>query len=160
MTPIARSSARPATAVVVAAIWSVVVTSMAFAQAPAAPAGPPPTWTGIDTEPTKFAVDGGVGSITEKNPGVDVRTSAALTAGEKLQVQLTPTAVLKHATVGLWKADDLEDGLYTFSIGLATQISQRVQLSVDLLDSFKNKPPTATTKKNDVALVTAITTKF
>jgi putative salt-induced outer membrane protein YdiY len=114
----------------------------------------------IDTEPMRFAVDGGVGSISEKNPGVDVRTSAALTAGEKLQVQLTPTALLKHAAVGLWKATDLEDGLYTLSIGLATQISQRVQLSIDLLDTFKNRPPTPTTKKNDVALVTAITTKF
>jgi putative salt-induced outer membrane protein len=257
MTRVAHTAARPTAAVVVAAIWSVVVTSMAFAQAPAAPE-PPPTWTGsagagvavtagnsdtmnynlgfditrtpqarnvmkwtglhlrgdqndvvvvnrtslgfrdeyilsgrtflfgqidylrdtfklidylvaptagvgykiIDTEPAKFAVDAGVGSISEKNPGVDVRTSAALTAGEKLQVQLTPTAVLKHATTGLWQADDLQDGLYTFSIGVATQISQRVQLSVDLLDSFKNKPPTAATKKNDVALVTAITTKF
>ena len=114
----------------------------------------------IDTEPTKFAIDGGVGSISEKNPDVDLRTSAALTAGEKLQMQLTPTALLKHATTGLWKADDLEDGLYTFSIGLGVQISQRVLLSVDLLDSFKNKPPTPETKKNDVALVTAITTKF
>jgi putative salt-induced outer membrane protein YdiY len=114
----------------------------------------------IDTEPTKFAIDGGVGGIAEKNPDRDVRTSAALTASEKLQIRLTPTALLKHATTGLWKADDLEDGLYTFSIGLATQISQRVQLSVDLLDSFKNKPPTPETKKNDVALVTAITMKF
>jgi len=257
MTTVTHTPARPATAFVVAAIWSVVVASTAFAQAPAAP-GPPPTWTGsagagvaitsgnsdtmnynfgfditrtpmgrnvmkwtglylrgdqndvvvvnrtslgfrdeytlsgrtflfgqidylrdtfklidylvaptagigykiIDTEPTKFAVDAGVGSVTEKNPDVDARTSAALTAGEKLQIQLTPTALLKHATTGLWKADDLEDGLYTFSIGLATQISQRVQLSVDLLDSFKNKPPTPETRKNDVALVTAITTKF
>ena len=114
----------------------------------------------IDTEPTKFAVDGGVGSVTEKNPDVDVRTSAALTAGERLQMQLTPTAVLKHAITGLWKADDLEDGMYTFTIGLGTQISQRVQLSVDLLDTFKSKPPTPETKKNDVALVMAVTTKF
>lgn len=114
----------------------------------------------LDTDPAKFAVDAGAGTISEKNPGVDVRTSAALTASEKLQLQLTPTALLKHATTGLWKADDLEDGLYTFSIGLATQISPRVQLSVDLLDTFKNKPPTVATKKNDVALVTAITAKF
>jgi putative salt-induced outer membrane protein len=114
----------------------------------------------VDTDPAKFSVDGGAGSISEKNPGLDVRTSAALTASEKLQLQLTPTALFKHAITGLWKADDLEDGLYTFSIGLATQISPRVLLSVDLLDSFKNKPPTVATKKNDVALVTAITAKF
>ena len=114
----------------------------------------------IDTDPAKFSVDGGAGTISEKNPGLDVRTSAALTASEKLQLQLTPTALFKHAITGLWKADDLEDGLYTFSIGLATQISPRIQLSVDLLDTLKNKPPTIATKKNDVAFVTAITTKF
>jgi putative salt-induced outer membrane protein len=114
----------------------------------------------IDTDPARFSVDGGAGTISEKNPGLDVRTSAALTASEKLQLQMTPTALFKHAITGLWKADDLEDGLYTFSIGLATQISPRVLLSVDLLDTFKNKPPTVATKKNDVALVTAITAKF
>jgi hypothetical protein len=104
--------------------------------------------------------DGGGGILSEKNPGVDVRTSAALTAGEKLAFQLTPTATLKHATTGLWKANDLSDGLYTFSVGLATRISERLQLSVDVLDTFKNRPPTAATKKNDVALVTAISAKF
>jgi putative salt-induced outer membrane protein YdiY len=46
------------------------------------------------------------------------------------------------------------------SIGLATKISERLQLSCDLLDTFKNRPPTAATKKNDVALVTAVTAKF
>jgi putative salt-induced outer membrane protein YdiY len=114
----------------------------------------------IDTEKATFSVDGGVGILSEKNPGVDLRTGAALTAGEKLALQLTPTATLKHATTGLWKADDLSDGLYTFSVGLATRISERLQLSVDVLDTFKNRPPTAATKKNDVALVTAISAKF
>ena len=54
----------------------------------------------------------------------------------------------------------LSDGLYTFSFGLAAKISERLQLSVDVLDSFKNRPPTVATKKNDVALVTAIGAKF
>jgi hypothetical protein len=33
-------------------------------------------------------------------------------------------------------------------------------LSVDLLDTFKNRPPTPATKKNDVALAMAITAMF
>ncbi len=114
----------------------------------------------IDTDATKFSVDGGGGMVSEKNPGVDLRTSAALTAGEKLLLQLTPTASIKHAATGLWKVNDFSDGLYTFSLGLATKISERVQLSIDLLDTFKNRPPTAATKKNDVAFVTAITAKY
>jgi hypothetical protein len=68
--------------------------------------------------------------------------------------------VLKHAITALWKADDFDDSLYTFSAGIGTEISQYFQLSFDLLDTFKNLPPTANTDKNDVALVTAITAKF
>ena len=258
MTGVARTTARSAAALVVGAIWSIVATAPAFAQAPAAPEPPPPTWTGtasagvavtsgnsdttnynlgfditrtpkarnvikttglylrgdqndevivnrmlfgfrdeylltgrtfvfgqidylrdpfklidyliaptagvgykvIDTVPTQFAIHGGGGTTSEKNPDVDLRTSAALTAGERLQMQLTPTTVLKHATTALWAADDFEDGLYTFGIGIGVQIAQRMLLSIDLLDSFKNKPPTPETEKNDVALVTSITTKF
>ena len=52
------------------------------------------------------------------------------------------------------------DGLYTFSIGLATRIPERLQLSIDLLGTFRNRPPTPVTTKNDVAFVTAVTSKF
>ena len=38
----------------------------------------------IDTEPTKFSVDGGIGGVWEKNPDLDVDASMALTASEKL----------------------------------------------------------------------------
>lgn len=114
----------------------------------------------IDTDATELSVDAGAGGVWEKNPGLGVRTSGALTAGGKLVHQLTSTASIKHATAGLWKTSDFGDSLYTFSIGLSTRISPRAQLSIDLLDTFKNKPPAAGTKKNDVALVTAITAKF
>jgi putative salt-induced outer membrane protein YdiY len=114
----------------------------------------------VDTPSTEFSTDAGLGVVWEKNPDLDVRTSTALTAGEKLEYALTATSTLKHAATGLWKANDMADGLYTFSIGLGTRISEQLQLSVDVLDTFKNRPPTATTKKNDVAVVTAITAKF
>jgi len=114
----------------------------------------------IDTEATKFSADAGIGSISEKNPGVAARTSAAITASEKLTHQLTPTASITHGASALWKANNFSDGLYTVSLGLATKVAERLQLSLNLLDSFKSKPPTAATKKNDVAFVTAITAKF
>jgi len=114
----------------------------------------------VNTDMTKFTVDVGAGVAWEKNPGVDVRTSGAISAGEKLEHKLTATSTIKHATTALWKANDFADGLYTFSAGLGTKITDTVQLSIELLDTFKNKPPTAETKKNDVALVTALTAKF
>jgi putative salt-induced outer membrane protein YdiY len=114
----------------------------------------------VNTEATKFSVDTGAGVAWEKNPGLDVKTSGAIVAGEKLTHQLTSTASIKHATTALWKTDDFADGLYTFSIGLATRISTHMQLSIDFLDVFKNRPPTSATQKNDTALVTAIAAKF
>jgi len=113
----------------------------------------------IDTGTRTFAVDAGVGSITEKNSGA-ARTNAAVTASEKLAIQLTPTASLKHAASGLWKASDFSDGFYTFSFGLATKISERTELSLDLLDTFRSKRPTPATKRNDVAFVASIIAKF
>jgi putative salt-induced outer membrane protein YdiY len=113
----------------------------------------------LDGTRAKFALDFGAGSVSEKNPGVDLRTSGAATAGATLQFQLTPTATLKHTATGLWKVDDLGDSLYTFSVGLATQISPRVQLSIELLDSFKNRPTSGATK-NDTAFVATISSTF
>ena len=114
----------------------------------------------VNTDARKFTVFGGGGTVTEKNTGVASRTSAALTAGEKLALQLTPTASIKHAETALWKANDFGDSLYTSSIGLASKLSDRMQLAIDLLDTYKTRPATAATKKNDVALVTAVTAKF
>ena len=114
----------------------------------------------VDTEATKFDVTAGAGAVWEKNPDIDVRTDVAITAGESLQHRLSDTALLKHAVTALWKADDFEDGLYTISVGVATDISPRVQLTFDVVDTYKNLPPTPETKKNDVAIVTAIAAKF
>jgi putative salt-induced outer membrane protein len=114
----------------------------------------------VNTDATKFTIDAGGGIASEKHPGVDVRTSGAVTAGEKLEHKLSATSTLKHATTALWKTNDFADGLYTVSVGLGTKVTEMVQLSVDLLDTFKNKPPTAETKKNDIALVTSLAAKF
>lgn len=114
----------------------------------------------LNTDARKFTVFGGAGFTSEKNPGVDVRTNAAVTAGEKLAIQITPTAAIKHAETALWKASDVGDALYTSSIGLASKLSDRMQLTIDLLDTFKTRPATVATKKSDLALVTAVTAKF
>ena len=54
----------------------------------------------IDTATTKFSTDAGLGVVWEKNPDLDVRTSMALLAGEKLEHALTSTSALKHAATG------------------------------------------------------------
>jgi putative salt-induced outer membrane protein YdiY len=114
----------------------------------------------VDTERTKFSVDAGAGVVWEKNTDLDTDASAAITAGEKLEHQLTDTTTLRHAATALWKADDFADGLYTVSVGVGFRISERLQFTMDLVDTFKNKPPDAATEKNDVVFVTALAAKF
>ena len=113
----------------------------------------------INSDRTKYVVDAALGAVTEKNPLQDRRTSGAVTLGEKLTHQLTSTASIKHEATALWKTQDLDDALYTLSAGISAALSSRAQLSFEVLNVYKNRPP-GLTKKNDVALITALTTKF
>jgi len=114
----------------------------------------------FDTPQTKLDVDGSVGVVWEKNPGFDVDTSGAVATGEKLIRALTSNTTLTQAFVGLWKMDDFEDALFTFGVSMAVAMSTHTQIKVEVLDTFKNKPPLATIQKNDVAVLMAIVYKM
>jgi putative salt-induced outer membrane protein len=114
----------------------------------------------VDTGATLLSASAGVGGVWEKNPDVDVHASGAVTADEKLSHKLSPTATITQAVTALWKTDDFADALYTFSAGLAVSIVSRAQLKAEVLDTYKNKPPNADIKKNDVAIVLSVVYKF
>jgi putative salt-induced outer membrane protein YdiY len=114
----------------------------------------------VNTMRTQFAVDAGVGAVIETDTGAQSRGSGAVTLGEKLVQQLTDTATLKEVATALLKTNDVADGLYTFQFGIAAKLSNRLQLSLDVIDSFKNKPFNPVLKKNDVAVVTSIVAKY
>lgn len=114
----------------------------------------------VDDAKATFTVDSGLGLIWEKNPGRDVRTSGAVTAGENLLFKFSDTASFTHSVGALWVMDDFGDALYTFKAGVTAALTTRSQLKVELVDSYKTRPPDALTQKNDVALVTAIVYKF
>ncbi|MCC7124892.1 MAG: DUF481 domain-containing protein [Acidobacteria bacterium] len=114
----------------------------------------------VKNDRTQFAVDAGVGLITEKNPGLEANTSGALTAGQTFKHKLTPTAELTQRASGLWAMDDFDDALYIFGIGMAANITAQTQLKAELLDTFKNRPPVATVQKNDVAILLSVVYKF
>ena len=114
----------------------------------------------FDTLQTKLTVDAGIGGVWEKNPGIDVRSSGAVTAGEKLTQTLTATTTVTQSVTALWKTKDWNDSLYTFGAGVAAAISARTQLKVEMLDTYKNLPPLPTIKKNDVALLMALVYKM
>jgi putative salt-induced outer membrane protein YdiY len=114
----------------------------------------------IATDTLIFSVDGGFGVKWEKNPGLDVKTSAVVTAGDQLVWKVSPSATVTQGVSVLWDADDFGDALYTFSGGLASSVVKQIELKIELLDTFKTKPPSDLVKKNDVALLMAIVYKF
>jgi putative salt-induced outer membrane protein len=114
----------------------------------------------VATDKVTLAADGGVGVKWEKNPGFDVKTSAVITAGDRFEWKVSPTATVTQGFGALWDADDFGDALYTFSAGLATSVAKRIELKLELLDTYKRKPPDPSVKKNDVALLTALVFKF
>jgi putative salt-induced outer membrane protein YdiY len=109
---------------------------------------------------SQLNMDAGVGGVVEKDTGVDASGSGAITLSEKLVHQLTETTTLKQSATSLLKMNDFADGLYTFQAGVAAKINERFQLSFDVLDTFKNRPLNAATKRNDVALVASIVAKY
>jgi len=114
----------------------------------------------LDTALTTLNVYGAVGAVTEKNPGLDARTSGALTAGEKASHKISEAALLTQSLTALFKMSDFGDSLVTFQAGLATSITPRTQLKVDFLDTYKNQPPSILVKKNDTALIMSFVLKF
>jgi putative salt-induced outer membrane protein len=114
----------------------------------------------VMTPATTFNVDGGFGVKLEKNPGVDRRTDAVVTASDKFEHKLTPTATIMQGFNALWSVDDFGDALYTLSAGVAASLTTRTQLKIELLDTYSSQPPSDAVKKNDVAVITALVYKF
>ena len=107
-----------------------------------------------------MTVDLGLGGVWEKNASVDVSASGSLTIGESLTQTLTPTTSLTQTFSGLWKTTDFGDSLHVFSLRVSATMSTRTQLKVELLDTYKNKPPLVTVQKNDVAILIAVVYKI
>lgn len=114
----------------------------------------------LDTPESKLDVDAGLGVVWEKNLQLPVRSSGAVTFGEKFQQKLTPTATFTQSVAGLWKTKDFGDSLYTIGVGIAVTMSTRTQLKFEVLDVYKNEPPLPTLKKNDLATLLAVVYKI
>lgn len=114
----------------------------------------------VKDDRTELAVDGGLGFIWEKNPGFDLQTGGAVTAGQNFKYKVSATAEVTQRTSALWKMDDFDDGLYIFGVGLAANITTQTQIKAEFLDTLKNKPPSADVKKNDVAVLLSFVYKY
>ena len=113
----------------------------------------------VKNDRTELGVDGGVGGVWEKNPDLDTDLDGALTAGQKFSHKLTATTELIQKAAGLWKMDDFEDALYTFSVGVAASVTTATQLKLEFLDTYKARPLPGI-EKNDIATLISFVYKF
>jgi putative salt-induced outer membrane protein YdiY len=108
---------------------------------------------------TELAVDGAVGMVWEQNPGLERQTDGAVVGSQQLAHKLTETTDFREKVSALWKMDDFDDALYTFTTGLAATVTKATQLKVEFLDTYKTRPPVAV-QKNDIALLVSFVYKF
>ena len=113
----------------------------------------------VDAPETTLAVDAGMGAVREKNP-LETMTSGAVTASEHFTHKLSDLASVTQQAAGLWKTSDAGDSLYTFGAALAASLTTKSQLRIEVLDTYKGKPPNPAIKKNDVATIFSIGYKF
>lgn len=114
----------------------------------------------VATERTEWMTDGSVGVVFEKNQGLDVDTSGALIAGEKLTHKFAEKTKFVHAATALWKMKDFEDAFYTFSAGLLTSIAGNFDLKTEFLSTYKNKLTNPALKKADQSVVLSVVYKY
>jgi putative salt-induced outer membrane protein YdiY len=112
---------------------------------------------------TTLNVDGGLGAKFEKDEtdtGPVTKTDAVVTFSDKFEHKLSKSSSITQGFSALWKASDFGDVLYNFSAGVAASLTTRTQLKIEFLDTYASRPPSASVKKNDVALLTAFVYKF
>ncbi|MEW6320840.1 MAG: DUF481 domain-containing protein [Acidobacteriota bacterium] len=114
----------------------------------------------VTRDRTELAVDVGVGVAFEQNPGRPVDRDGAVTAGQQFRQRLSETAECTQKVSALWKMDDVADGLYVVGVGLSASVTSRTQIKAELLNTFKNKPPSAAVQRNDVAILLSFVYKY
>jgi putative salt-induced outer membrane protein YdiY len=111
------------------------------------------------TDRTELSADAGLGVVWEKNPDLDLQTDGAVSAGQRFTHKLTATTELTQKVNALWKMDDFNDALYVFGLGLAANITAGTQMKIELLDTYKARPP-VNVQKNDIATLVSFVYKF
>jgi putative salt-induced outer membrane protein len=114
----------------------------------------------VDEKNTALALSAGAGSVSEKDYGVDLQTSGAVSFEEKLTHKLSASATVGQSLSALWHMEDFGNGLYLTGVNLTAALVGKVELKVELLDTYKTRPPLQVLERNDVAFVTGIVYKF
>ena len=103
----------------------------------------------INTDLMLLSFDTGVGGVWESDIGRPSVATGAYNAGERFSWKVSPTATITQTIASLWKMNDWSDSLHNFTAGLAVSITTHSEVKMEFLDTFKNRPPSPTLKKND-----------
>jgi len=114
----------------------------------------------VDQRGATLFVSTGVGGAWEKDTGSHFRRSGAVTFDQKLTVRLTRTASVAQSFYALWNITDIHDGLYVFRASVTAALAGRMQLKLEVADTYKTKVPPATLQSNDVALIASVVYRF
>jgi len=114
----------------------------------------------VNTDATQLTIDSAVGGLLEKNPGLETSKSGSFVPGQRFQQKISSTAAFTQSLSTIFKTKDFADSLTNFSLGVTTALAGKLELKLEFIDSYKNKPTNALLKKNDTAFVTAFVVKF
>lgn len=114
----------------------------------------------VKTDRTELNADVGVGMVWEQNPGLELQSDGAVGAGQKFTRKITTTTEFTQKLSTLWKMDDFGDALYVIGAGLAASITAGTQMKIEVLDTYKSRPPLPGVQKNDIATLVSFVYKF
>ncbi len=123
----------------------------------------------INTDTQLLAIDNGVGGVWERDFAQDsfgnrvpqdTKGSGAYNASERFAWKMSNSTTVTQSLGNLWKTSDWGDSLHNFSAGIAASVTQRTQLKLEFLDTYKKKRAFGTPKKNDTTVITSLVVKF
>ena len=113
-----------------------------------------------NTADGSFSVNASAGASWESNPGKPPKSKSAVAFGQRFTRALSKTATLTQGFAGNVVANDVGDGLYSTSVGLAASVTNRTQMKVEVLNTYRTTPPVATIEKSDVSTLMSFVFKF
>jgi putative salt-induced outer membrane protein len=114
----------------------------------------------VDDRKITLFVSGGVGGAWERDTGFRFRRSGAVTADQKLTVRLTRTTSVGQSLYALWNVTDIRDELYVLRANVTAALAGRMQLKLEVADTYKTKLPPTARQNNDVAVIASVVYRF
>lgn len=109
----------------------------------------------VKNDKITLSVEAGPGYVLEKYHHQDQREHATIRFGEKFTWQISKTARLWQSLDYAPKIDDWADYLLTAEIGIATKITESLDLRVVATDTYRSEPAPGRTE-NDFKLVAGV----